>query len=78
MRLSIGFSVSDLAKKMRVSRQTIYNWEDGTSEPKLSQFIRLYILVGMNPANIIPQVNKTSKGKDDASNFNTGESTNTE
>ncbi|QLE84186.1 helix-turn-helix transcriptional regulator [Shewanella sp. Scap07] len=55
LRLTQGYSVSELAQKMGCSRQTIYNWEDGISEPKLSQFIKLCVVVGLNPNNLLPR-----------------------
>lgn len=61
IRLSQKLSVSELAKKMGCSRQTIYNWEDGVTEPKLSQFLHLCIIVGFNPNNLLPKTTFTEK-----------------
>ncbi|MBW8183794.1 helix-turn-helix domain-containing protein [Shewanella nanhaiensis] len=62
LRLSQGYSVTELASKMGCSRQTIYNWEDGVSEPKLSQFLHLCVIVGLNPNNLLPKIpSKMSK-----------------
>jgi transcriptional regulator with XRE-family HTH domain len=55
LRLSKGWGVSQLAQKMGVKKQTIYNWEAGKTEPKLGQFLHLYALVGLDIGNIIPQ-----------------------
>lgn len=52
LRLSKGHSVTELANKLECSRQTIYNWEDGISEPKLSQFLRLCTIVGFSPNHL--------------------------
>ncbi|WP_394392479.1 helix-turn-helix domain-containing protein [Shewanella woodyi] len=59
LRLSQGYSVTELASKMGCSRQTIYNWEDGVSEPKLSQFLHLCVIVGLNPNNFLPSIPKS-------------------
>jgi transcriptional regulator with XRE-family HTH domain len=59
LRLSRGLSVTELAKKMRCSRQTIYNWEEGVSEPKLSQFLHLCMIVGLSPNNLLPELKLT-------------------
>jgi len=61
LRLSKGWSVNDLAKKLSVKKQTIYNWESGRTEPKLSQFLHLYALVGLDISNILPKRTKAKK-----------------
>ena len=40
-RVSSGLTVKELAKKIGVTPQTIYNWEQGKSEPKKNQLIAL-------------------------------------
>ena len=47
-----------MASKMSVNKQTVYNWEAGKTEPKLSQFLRLYALVGLDIGNILPKSTK--------------------
>ncbi|WP_445947183.1 helix-turn-helix transcriptional regulator [Shewanella sp.] len=69
LRLARGLSVTELAVKMKCSRQTIYNWEDGVSEPKLSQFMHLCMIVGLSPSNLFPHLKLTEK-KDDSSENN--------
>ena len=44
-RINAGLTQSDVAKEMRVSKQTIVNWEKGRIKPKPAQFemmCRLY------------------------------------
>lgn len=41
LREQRGLSLEDIASAVSVSRQTVLNWEDGKSEPKISQFIKL-------------------------------------
>lgn len=36
-RVNAGMTQDMVAKKMHVSKQTIVNWEKGTSEPSISQ-----------------------------------------
>jgi len=66
LRLARGLSVTELALKMNCSRQTIYNWEEGISEPKLSQFLHLCMIVGLSPNNLFPHLKLTQK-KDEQS-----------
>ena len=63
LRLSQGYSVTELASKMGCSLQTIYNWEDGISEPKLSQFLHLCVIVGLSPTNLLPKIPSNMKGQ---------------
>lgn len=61
LRLSKRWSVVELARKMGVKKQTIYNWESGKTEPKLSQFLHLYAIVGLDVANIFPKKSKAKQ-----------------
>ena len=61
LRLSKGWSVVELARKMGVKKQTVYNWESGKTEPKLGQFLHLYALVGLDIANILPKKSKVKQ-----------------
>lgn len=36
-RVNAGLSQDDVCKKLHVSKQTIVNWENGKSEPSISQ-----------------------------------------
>lgn len=36
-RVNAGLSQDDVAKALKVGKQTIVSWEKGTSEPKVSQ-----------------------------------------
>ncbi len=65
LRLSKRWSVADLARKMGVKKQTIYNWESGKTEPKLSQFLHLYAIVGLDVANILPKKSKPKQTTQD-------------
>lgn len=61
LRLAHGLSVTELAIKMNCSRQTIYNWEEGISEPRLSQFLHLCMIVGLSTNNLFPHIKITEK-----------------
>ena len=43
-RVNAGMTQEDVAKQMHVGKQTVVNWEKGTSEPKISQGIKLSTL----------------------------------
>lgn len=36
-RVNAGLTQDDVAKALKVTKQTVVNWEKGTSEPKISQ-----------------------------------------
>ncbi|MBQ4837682.1 helix-turn-helix transcriptional regulator [Pseudoalteromonas luteoviolacea] len=55
IRLAGNYSVSRFAKKMGVSKQTIYNWESGETSPYTSLLIKMYIVCGLNPKSLLPQ-----------------------
>lgn len=40
-RVDAGYTQSEVAKIMQVSKNTIVNWEKGTREPKVTQAIKL-------------------------------------
>ena len=51
-RVNAGLTQSDVAKKMKVSKNTLVNWEKGASEPTVSQGIELSRLYNMPLDNI--------------------------
>ena len=46
-RVNAGLSQEDVAKALNVRKQTIVSWEKGTSEPKISQALKLSELYHM-------------------------------
>lgn len=46
-RVNAGLTQADVAKALRVGKQTIVSWEKGKSEPKMSQSRELSILYRM-------------------------------
>ena len=46
-RVNAEMTQEEVAKHMRVGKQTIVSWEKGTSEPKMSQGIELSKLYGI-------------------------------
>ncbi len=46
-RVNAGLTQDDVAKALHVGKQTIVNWENGVSEPKISQGIQLSELYNM-------------------------------
>lgn len=51
-RVNAEMTQEDVAKKLRVGKQTIVAWEKGETEPKVSQAMALSILYNM-PLNYI-------------------------
>ena len=46
-RVNAGLTQDDVAKELKVGKQTIVNWEKGISEPKMSQARELSVLYKM-------------------------------
>ena len=46
-RVNAGFSQDDVAHKLHIGKQTLVNWENGKSEPKISQALELSSLYKM-------------------------------
>lgn len=46
-RVNAGLKQDDVAKELKVGKQTIVNWEKGISEPKMSQARELSALYKM-------------------------------
>lgn len=46
-RVNAEMTQEEVAKHMRVGKQTIVSWEKGTSEPKMSQGLELSKLYGI-------------------------------
>ena len=51
-RVNAGLTQNDVAKHMKVGKQTIVNWEKGNTEPKISQIRELSNLYNIPIDNI--------------------------
>ena len=51
-RVNAGLTQNDVAKYMKVGKQTIVNWEKGNTEPKISQIRELSNLYNIPIENI--------------------------
>lgn len=51
-RVNANLTQEDVAKEMKVSKNTVVNWEKGTSEPTVSQALRLSEIYKMPLDNI--------------------------
>ena len=51
-RVNAGLTQNDVAKYMKVGKQTIVNWEKGNTEPKISQIRELSNLYNIPIDNI--------------------------
>lgn len=47
MRLRLGWSQVELAKKLDVAKQTVSNWENGNIQPSIEMLLRLARLFGV-------------------------------
>lgn len=47
LRLAFGWSQVELAKRLRVSKQTISNWENENIQPSIEMLVRLANLFGV-------------------------------
>ncbi len=52
-RENIGLTQKQLAEKMEVSTNTVARWERNETEPSWSYFLRLCIVLGMNPEDFM-------------------------
>ena len=52
-RVNANMSQDDVAKHLKISKQTIVNWEKGRTEPSMTQFRTLSELYGIPLSNII-------------------------
>lgn len=52
-RSTAGKTVEQVASDLGVSAKTIYNWEEGLSEPNASQFLNWFDVLGLNPVPYI-------------------------
>lgn len=56
-RVNAGMTQEQAAKKMKVSKQTIVNWEKGKAEPKISQINELCDIYKIQLDNIfLPKI----------------------
>ena len=51
-RVNAGLTQEDVAKKMKISKNTLVNWEKGKAEPTVSQGRRLSMLYKIPLDNI--------------------------
>ena len=58
-RVNAGLTQSDVAKRMRISKQTIVNWENGRIIPKQAQLYMLSSIYKIPQDNIFlpPEIN---------------------
>ena len=51
-RVNAGLTQEEAAKRMHIAQSTLRNWENGNTDPKLSQFMMLCQLYGVSCDNI--------------------------
>ena len=64
LRNKNGFTQNDIASKLKVSGQTILNWENGIYEPKINQLIGLADLFNVSVDYLIERKNNEKKIND--------------
>lgn len=47
LRMTAGWSQEFVARQLGVSRNTVKNWEDGTTEPSISMAVKIAKLFGV-------------------------------
>lgn len=56
-RVNAGMTQEEVARKMRVSKTTIFNWENGKSSPRLSDIEMLSRIYNISKDNIfLPKI----------------------
>lgn len=56
-------AISDVATALGLSRQQVWNYESGNSEPPLNVLIRMAELYGVRVEKLLPQKNLTAESK---------------
>lgn len=51
-RVNAGLTQDEVAKKLKIGKQTLVNWEHGDSEPKISQALAMCDLYQVHIDNI--------------------------
>lgn len=59
LRTTVGWSQEYVARQMKVSRQTIMNWEDGKSIPTADKAIKLAKIFGVTVEELMEDKNDT-------------------
>lgn len=65
LRIEHGYTQTELADAIKVSPQTISNWESGTKDPRLSNVIKLSEILNENISQIFLALNTTKVNKRD-------------
>ena len=55
-RKNIGLTQKELAEKVGVSMNTVARWERGETEPSFSDFLRVCVVLGINPLDFMESV----------------------
>ena len=55
-RKNINLTQKELAEKVGVSMNTVARWERNESEPSWSDFIKVCVVLGMNPLDFMESV----------------------
>ena len=57
MRLCLGWSQVELAKKLDVAKQTVSNWENGNIQPSIEMLLRISRLFGVTTDYLLGREN---------------------
>ena len=63
-RYKTGKSQEFMAMSLGISKNTVYNWEKGTSSPDIKQFIQWFEILGFNPTPFVLQFTSPDLMKD--------------
>lgn len=61
LRISAGITQKELADKLGVSHQTVFNWENEFFEPKIADLIRLADIFNVSIDYLVERINVPSQ-----------------
>lgn len=59
-RKSKGLSLQDLADRLQVSLNTVWNWEHGKTQPRPAQYPQLAFHLGIEPLHLAEMIDRES------------------
>lgn len=64
-RISSGYTIEEMAYRLKVYKSTIYKWEHGTSHPQIKNIKKIIDYIGYDPRNYNPlNINETQDNDD--------------
>lgn len=54
-RMAKGWTVAELAEKLKSSRQVVYNYENGTQVPPARKLVKIAKILGVEPLKLLDE-----------------------